>query len=80
MGGIISFNVNHNVSDDVLALLVLVVTFAVLVEEPVNIEGCTSDIEACPSRCVQTLGLCMKLIFLPDPVRSAIMRGDFSMA
>ena len=43
---LISFLVNHNVNDGVL---VLVVTFAG-VEEPVNREGCTSDIEACPSR------------------------------
>jgi hypothetical protein len=47
-----SFVINHNVNDNVL---VLVVTFAG-VEEPVNTGGCTSDIEACPSKGVQILG------------------------
>ena len=52
MRELISFIVNHNVNDGVL---VLVVTFAG-VEEAVDREGCTPDIEGCPSRCVKTLG------------------------
>ena len=49
---LISFIVNHNVNDSVLVL----VTFA-RVEEPVDREGCTSDIEGCTSMWVQTLAL-----------------------
>ena len=78
--GSISFVVKHNVNDDVL--VVLVVAFSG-VEESVNREGFTSDIEASSTR-YQILRLWMKLIYSPDPVRSAIARGpsdgEFSMA
>ena len=49
---LISFIVNHNVNDGLLVL----VTFA-RVEEPVDREGCTSDIEGCASMWTQSLAL-----------------------
>jgi hypothetical protein len=50
---LISFIVDHNVYDDVL---VLVVIFKGVEESSIR-EASTSDIEACPSSCVQTLEL-----------------------
>ena len=49
---LISFIIKHNVNDDVL---VLVATFAGE-GESVNIEAFPSDIEMCPSMCVETFG------------------------
>ena len=52
-GELIFLIVNQNAND---VVLVLVVTFAG-VEEPVNREGCASDIEGCTSMCVKSLRL-----------------------
>ena len=58
-------------------VLVLVVTFTG-VEEPSNrdSEDFASDIKASSSRCVQALGLWIKLNYSPDPLRSAMMHGS----
>jgi hypothetical protein len=70
---LISFNVKHNVNDDVL---VLVVT-SIGVEKASNRVGFTSDTEASSWMCAQTLEawIIMEPIYSPEPVESVIMRG-----